>query len=580
MTPDMHFDRHFDRHFDVVVIGGGPHGLTYATWLKRWRPETRVAVVERAAEPGFKIGESLLSSATRSFIAAGLPMPVLRRLFGNKAGIRFWWTGPETARLHRHLDAVDIEETFQVERRMLEIAMQEAAARRGIELFRGVKVDVSRSELEGPAKRIRCEGPDGPFWIRCRMVCDASGPASVLGRHFGVYRKAPERSDTFTTNAYYAYFRQKRDVPVRFWQEPTTRHVCFPGGWMWFIDLVSWERTPEEPLRRMVRHLLDLHAAGSDAPDEAFPSRHELAARFGCTPERIVSAGFTVRDDHDDTRGMSVPDRFRHYVARHPGIARLMEHYELVEDPYGPHTTFRAFSNLVHDSSRYAGDGWCLIGDAAAFVNPLFSPGLNLGAGGCYAAAQATVAALDRGDLSRDAFAAFERYVADVYEAVLHETDLYYRAFAHVDAYEAALRHKLVYGAADVIQRDYVYAPGDLNVHGLLNPDFRAQVDAARAVLRAGEEHGTPSAEVAAAVRAQLEPFALSVLARPDVRRLGLEDVFSDYAADGRRVARKRRHRAAFGFRVCPSCDARVDRALARCPVCGTPAPNAHRRAA
>lgn len=561
-----------DKHFDVVVIGGGPHGLTYATWLKRWRPQTRVAVVERATAPGFKIGESLLSSATRSFIAAGLPMPVLRRLFGNKAGIRFWWTGPEVDELDRHLDAVDIEETFQVERRTLEIAMQEAALRRGITILTGTKVDARRSDLEGPVKRLACEGADGAFTLSCRMVCDASGPASVLARHFGVYRKAPECNETFTTNAYYVYFRQKRDVPVRYWQEPTTRHICFPDGWMWFINLVSWERTPEANLRRMVRHLLDQ----GNAPDEAYPSRMELAEHFGCTTDRLVSIGFTVRDDRDDTRGMPVPDRFRHYVERHPAIARLMAHYELVEDPYGPHTTFRSFANLVHDSSQYAGDGWCLVGDAAAFVNPLFSPGLNLGAGSCYLAARTTADALDRGDLSRSAFAAFEHYVASVYDALLNETDLYYRSFAHVDAYESALRLKLVYGAADVIQRDDVYTAGDLNVHGLLDPDFRAQVDAARAVLREGERAGTPPAVVAADVRRLLDPFTRAVLARPDVRQLGLEDVFSDFTADGRRVKNKRRHRAAFGFRVCAGCGSHVDRALGHCPVCKSKAPHRH----
>lgn len=59
-------------------------------------------------------------------------MPVLCRLFGNKAGIRFWWTGPETDRLHRRVDVVDIEEAFQVERRVLDFAFQESARRCGV----------------------------------------------------------------------------------------------------------------------------------------------------------------------------------------------------------------------------------------------------------------------------------------------------------------------------------------------------------------------------------------------------------------------------------------------------------------
>lgn len=561
--------------FDVVVIGGGPHGATYASWIKQWRPETTVAVVERKATTGYKIGESLLSTATRSFIAQGLSMPVLRRLFGNKAGIRFWWTGPETDHLRRHVDVVDIEETFQVERRVLDLALQESARRRGVRLMLGTRVDLKRSDLGGEVKTIACVGPDGPFSIRCRMVCDASGPASVLARHLGYYRKAPEANDTFTTNAYYAYFRPRRDVPVPRWDEPATRHLCFPGGWTWFIRLDSWHGTPDENLHALVRHLLDR----SGEPDEALPSRHALMERFGCTNEPVVSVGFVVRADRDETAGLSVGERFRYYAERHPAIADVLDHYELVEEPYGHAQPYGVFANLVHDSARYAGDGWCLVGDAAAFTNPLFSPGLNLGSGTCYLAAKATVEALDAGDCSAARFADYERYAADVYEAVLRETDLYHRAFDHVDSYEWALLLKMFFGAADVIQRDTVYSPSDPFVHDLLNPAFRVRVDAARAVLRQAETAGRDPAEAAADVRAVVEPFARSILARPDVQRLQLGDVFTDYDAAGNRVEKRTRRREALGFDRCSGCGRYHDRSLPRCPVCGTSRP-ARRRAA
>jgi len=49
-----------ETEYDVAVVGGGPLGLAYATWLKQDRPETRIVVLEKRATPGFKIGESAL----------------------------------------------------------------------------------------------------------------------------------------------------------------------------------------------------------------------------------------------------------------------------------------------------------------------------------------------------------------------------------------------------------------------------------------------------------------------------------------------------------------------------------------
>lgn len=558
------------RRVDVVVIGGGPHGLTYATWLKKWRPETQVAVVERRDVPGHKIGESTLSTATRSFISMGLPLPVLRRLFGNKVGIRFWWTDRDTDRLHRHLDVVDIEETFQVERRVLETAMQVAARRRGIELITGTRVDTRASDLDGPEKRIQCRGPNGEaFTLLAPMLCDASGPASVLARHKGLYRKAPERNQTFTAHSYYAYFKKKQDVPVPHWDEPATRHICFPGGWLWFITLTSWEQTPDENLRRMIDFLLD-HDPG---PDAQYPTRNELCERFGCVTEQLQSIGFTIRADQDEAKGLPVGERFQYYVDAFPAIRWVMDHFDLVEGAYDrKRTPYNSFLNLVHDSERYAGDGWCLVGDAASFVNPLFSPGLNFGSGSCYMAARHTVEALNKHNLSEASFAGYEAYMRDIYDALIHETDMYYRAFAHVDAYEWAIMLKLFFGAADIIDREAVYSERDPFVHDLLNPRFRAQVDRVRAVLREAEAAGRPVEEAAADVRAVVEPFVKEVLAQPDVRALDLGSVFNQYTSDGVRVEEKAEPRQPpFGMEQCTKCSLFMDQTLQRCPICGTP---------
>lgn len=555
------------NRYDAVVIGGGPHGMTYAHWLTEHRPGTTVAIVERNQRPGFKIGESTLSSATRSLVACGLSMPVLRRLFGNKSGVRFWWTGPDTDRLHRHLDVVDIEETFQVERRVLEIALQEKMRTRpGVTLMTGTKVDLKKSAIDGEMKSIACIDAEGTtFTLNAPMLCDASGPAALLAKHRNQLRRAPEENATFTTNSYYAYFRQT-DVPdVRFWDQPATRHICFPGGWTWFITLTSWEETPEENLREMIRFLLD-HPEG---PDESYPSREELCARFGCRTEQITSVGFVVREDRDDTVGMNAEKSFRHYVEKLPGLASVLAHYELIERPYERRPAYGAFHRLVQNAEQVAGDGWAIVGDAASFVNPIFSPGMNLGSGTCYLAARLSAECLDRGNLSRTAFSSYESYVDQIYNALINETDLYYRSFEHPDSFEWGLMLKLVFGAADVVVRDGVYSEADLYAHDLLNPEFRRVVDEARTVMRIGEESERPPGETAAEVRSIIVPSITSVLHRPDVRRLRIGSIFSQYDRHGNRVNKTRRRRKAFGVRRCRKCSLWSDRTLGRCPICG-----------
>ena len=559
------------EEYDAVVIGGGPHGLTYAHWLREMRPGTRIAVVEKNEKPGFKIGESTLSAATRSMVATGIPMPVLRRLFGNKAGIRFWWTDSESEELQEHIDIVDIEETFQVERRVLDIALQEAVCKHPeVTMLKGRSVDLKRSTLEGSRKSIVCMEKGGTERrLESTLLCDASGPAALLARHRKTLRKDPGADRTFSTNAYYAYFRGEGPEEIPHWKEPATRHICFPGGWTWFIKLVTWEESPEENLRAMVRYLLD-HPEG---PDESYPSREELCERFGCRYDTITSVGFVVRADRDRTDGMNAEASFRAYADSNPAIRSVLDRYEVVDSPYDRRPTWGAFYNMLHRNSEPTGDGLIAIGDAALFVNPIFSPGMNLGSGTCYLAAKLSAEALETGNVTSQQLAPYRTYLSSLYDALVAETDLYYRSFDDRRTYELALTLKLFYGAADVITKGERYDDADLNTHGLLNQEFRQIVDGVRLLLRGGEADQLSPEEIYRRTREVVRPFISRVLDRPEVRRLRIGSLFSDYNGRGDRVAKVRRRRAAFGVRQCRSCRSWSDRSIPLCPVCAAPSP-------
>ena len=227
-----------EREYDVVVIGRGPHGLAYALWVKQDRPETRIAVVEKRPVPGFKIGESTLGPVIRAWLSLGMPLPALRRLFNNKLGLHFWWTGEETDGIHEHVDQV-VEETFQVERRVLELLMMSVARRAGIDVFEDTRALIRPEHHSGPAEgaRVRARRRGRPAPARARRL-----RRERARRRRGPAARDPPQEPDFNTNAYFGYFRKRSDVDLPTWDVAATRHLCFPEGWVWFIELASWEK--------------------------------------------------------------------------------------------------------------------------------------------------------------------------------------------------------------------------------------------------------------------------------------------------------------------------------------------------
>jgi flavin-dependent dehydrogenase len=434
-----------DMRADVTVIGGGPVGLAYAIWLKQERPKTRVVVLEQQTSPGFKIGESLLSVTVHGLYSLGFTVPLMRRLFANKAGLQFWYTDAENDGLHTHIEII-LSETFQVERRPFEIAFQDIARRQGVVLRTGAKVLPDESRIGAHGSEVVYEGEDGTqATVETRLVVDATGPRSVLPRHFGFWRKPEGHVDA---NAYWGYFRRKSDPDIPSWRSGASRNICFPEGWVWFINLCSWQKASERGLEALVDDVLD-----RGEPDEHVPTRMELSKRHGVPYEMVTSIGIVPRDDMDPSKELPREERFGFYLDRYPALGEVMSHFELVEGLYEPLPPFIAIERLMHDSERYAGDGWLVIGDAAMFVNPIFSPGLAYGMASAYTALQASLRALAEDDFTEQRFSGYEEYARRLFDALASENDMLYRGFRHVDSYERTLMVKFFSGIKDAVRQ-------------------------------------------------------------------------------------------------------------------------------
>lgn len=551
--------------YDIVVIGAGPMGLAYAGWVKKNRPATRIAVLEAAASPSFKIGESTLSSTIRNITDLGFTYPMLRRMFHIKAGLGYWWTGEHTRELHNHVDVVGLDETFQFERRVFEIAFIELIRSKGIDVLQGAKVLMKQSDIESDAMRkIVFSHGGSEHTIHTKLVCDATGPARVVSKHLGIDNI---EDDDFNTNSYWAFFRWKKEKQqAKLWEIPVTRHLCFEDGWLWFIDIHSWEKTPEEKLKQVARHLFDIGTTN----DADYPSRAALKESFGCQTEPIVSIGFVVRRDLSPNPSMTAEEGFWHYVNKYPGIKKVLEDYELIERQYLG-TTFHKRVNIARRTRKVAGKGWLAVGEAAYLVDAFFSTGMNYGYGGAYIAAKHTVHALDDGTFdSERALSRYQRYIEDIFDTLYREIGMYYRAFQNKEVFERIMLTKIAWSVPDIAYK-VGYTEEDPYVWNIKHPYYQDMLAEVLRTLRRAEAQKEPLEAFLPAIQ-KLTGELLSFLVtarRFEYLRLG--NYFNHYNHHLDRDESWVRPVSDFEVTYCPCGTWHIDYQLQACPNCGSP---------
>lgn len=306
--------------FDVAVVGGGPGGSTAATMLAR--RGLRVVLFERERFPREHIGESLLPASMPVLEELGVMDTVREAGFVEKWGATMvWGTNRDPWSWHFSETNKRYPHAYQVWRPTFDDILLDNARSAGVDVREEHRV------LEVLFEGDRCSGlrvatPGGvELAISARFIIDASGQAGLIGR-----ARKLRRSDPYFRNlAVYAYFEGARRLPP-----PDQGNILvesFEHGWFWGIPL------SEE--RMSVGAVVD-SAVGQKGIAELGPE------------------GF-----------------LRQQIAMAPHIARMLEPANLTG---GPHV-IRDWSYLSED---VVGDGFILVGDAACFIDPLFSSGVHL----------------------------------------------------------------------------------------------------------------------------------------------------------------------------------------------------------
>jgi len=359
--------------YDVAVIGGGPGGSSVATALaQRGR---RVVVLERERFPRFHIGESQLPWTNEILRTLGVRDTIAASGFVEKWGASF--RGPDGPE-ERYADfqfarETPTPQTFQVLRERFDEILLRHAEKSGALVIEEHRMLDAAFDHDGVTLQVS-DKQGSTTTIRAGVVVDASGRAGVLAKRFGRHEPDPLLLNIAVHAQYEGIPRAsgRRAGDIRMYTRPDM-------GWLWFIPLSD-----------------TVISVGAVIPQRVH--RHESKT----TPEESLT----------------------HYLDTTPAALPLLGNARRV-------TPARFDADYSYLATCMAGDRWVAVGDAAAFLDPVFSTGVMLAMQGGLEIAEAIDNGLRTGDVSARIFARYERAVRSRY--------YHFRRFA-TGFYEPAFR--------------------------------------------------------------------------------------------------------------------------------------------
>lgn len=340
---------------DVLIIGGGPAGSTFATLMAK--KGKKVILLEMGHHPRFHIGESLLPMTLPIFEQLGVADQI-EAIGITKYGAEFNAPGGEKRRETFYFDfALDKNHphAYEIHRPEFDRILFQNARSTGVDAREGIKVTDISFNSNGSANVIAKTKTGTQHQFRASFLVDASGRETFLSRRFGLKQKSKQHNSA----AIFAHFdgverRSGRD-------EGNISIYWFAHGWFWMIPLKGGR----------------------------------MSVGAVCYPEYLK------------TRSASTGEFLQQTIEMVPEISQRMKNSNLAGE-------VRATGNFTYGSSKmYGGRGenWLLIGDAYAFIDPVFSSGIHIAMSGAAKAVGAVDACLDDPESSQAILGKYHRQI-------------------------------------------------------------------------------------------------------------------------------------------------------------------------
>jgi len=335
-------------------------------------------LLEKEEFPRFHIGESLLPGTVPLLDRLGVGDAIRSAGFLEKHAAEFVTGDGDLYRRYPFAEGVvdGYPHAFEVDRAEFDSLLLENARNSGVVVRQGVCAEDVDFDDPGSVRPAARDSSGAAIRFTARFLIDASGQTSFLARRMRTRRMDPSLKHVAVFSHYEgaqrAAGKAEGDITI----------VLVPGGWWWVIPLSGG--------RTSVGLVGPTTMLGGRKPDETF------------FLERLSETPYLAQRFSDATRAAPV----------------------------------RAASDYSYTNDRYAGDRWLLVGDAAGFVDPVFSTGVHLGLEGAFRAADCLDRALSRDRLGASSFRAYERWLGNALRVYADFVRGFYRPeFAEVMMY-------------------------------------------------------------------------------------------------------------------------------------------------
>ncbi|MEO2088243.1 MAG: NAD(P)/FAD-dependent oxidoreductase [Gemmataceae bacterium] len=339
---------------DVIVIGGGPSGSAVSTLLAQ--RGHKVELFERDHFPRFHIGESLIPYTYHVIHRLGLLDTMKQSGFTKKYSVQFI---NENGKLSEpfYFDQHDEHErsqTWQVRRSEFDHLLMTNAKKHGVNVHEGARV--LEVLFEGDkAVGVRVKPEDGPERVvKAKVVVDASGQSSLLIDRLNLREWDPYLKKA----AVWTYWKGAYRDEGKNGGATLVMSTAGRKGWFWYIPL------------------------------------HDDILSVG------VVADYNYLFNGD--RPKDLEKLYFEEVDRCPGLQPRLANATRCD-------IFRAQKEYSYRAKQVAGNGWCLVGDAFGFLDPLYSSGVLLALKSASMASDAIHAAIQANDTSEKMLRAWEK---------------------------------------------------------------------------------------------------------------------------------------------------------------------------